>query len=159
MKVAYLHGLESIIRETDPKMIIMRKEFSEVYAPQINYRDDNILGKLLNDINNLKPDLIIGSSMGGYAAYLIGSALQIPTLLFNPAVISRSFEPSGARHSENAGTTNTVYLGDNDTVINGDNVRDYFYRHGKGTFSYYSYEGTHRVSVDAFKSGIKQIKG
>ena len=136
----------------------MRKEFSEVYAPQINYRDDNILKKLFTDINNIKPDLIIGSSMGGYAAYLIGSTLKIPTLLFNPAVIDRSFDPSGVEYRENIGTTNTVYLGNNDTVINGDKVRDYFYHHGKGTFSYYSYEGTHRVSIDAFKSGIKQIK-
>lgn len=158
MKAAYLHGLESMIRETDPKMILMRKEFSEVYAPQINYRDDNILSKLLEDINNLKPDLIIGSSMGGYAAYLIGSALNIPTLLFNPAVVSRSFEPSGAMDREFVGTANIVYLGDNDTVINGNMVRKYFHGQAKGTFSYHSYSGTHRVSIDAFTSGVEQAK-
>lgn len=158
MKAVFLHGLESLIKETSPKMILLRKEFSEVYAPQINYRDDNILSKLLNEISVIKPDLIIGSSIGGYAAYLIGSALKIPTLLFNPAVIDRSFEPSGFVHSKITGTNNTVYLGDNDMIINGNKVRNYFSQYGKGNFKYYTYKGTHRVSINALISGIKRTK-
>jgi uncharacterized protein len=113
MKVAYLHGLEATISESNPKIILMKNEFNEVYTPQINYMEDGIFDKLLNNIREFKCDLIIGSSMGGYFAYNIGSILKIPTLLFNPAVIDRSFEPNNVQCDGDVYTNNTVYLGDN----------------------------------------------
>lgn len=158
MKVVYLHGLTSTVGETNPKIILMKNEFSEVYAPQINYIEDNIFDKLLNDISELKYDLIIGSSMGGYFAYNIGSTLKIPTLLFNPAVVDRSVEPNNVQYNGNTSTNSTVYLGSNDTVINGNKVRDYFHNHGRGTFNYHIYDGTHRVPIDVFKDAIHHIK-
>jgi uncharacterized protein len=158
MKVAYLHGLEATISESNPKIILMKNEFNEVYTPQINYMEDGIFDKLLNNIREFKCDLIIGSSMGGYFAYNIGSILKIPTLLFNPAVIDRSFEPNNVQCDGDVYTNNIVYLGDTDTVINGSKVRDYFLNYGKGHFTYHIYNGSHRVPIDVFTNAIHHIK-
>jgi len=156
MKIAYLHGLESSINEKDPKIIFMRANFKEVYAPSINYRDEKTFDKLFSDIKRLKPDLIIGSSMGGYVSYLIGSKLGIETILFNPAVEDRSFDPvvdeSGMKKSKH-----NVYLGKSDNVVSGKAVRNYFKKHAIGSFTYTEYEGGHRVPEDEFMGSIEQI--
>lgn len=156
MKIAYLHGLESSIDKKDPKIIFMNSAFDEVYAPNINYRDSSTFNKLLNDIKKLQPDLIVGSSMGGYVSYIIGSKLSIPTLLFNPAMVGRSFDPT-VDISQMKGTSNVVYFGKDDTVINGESVRKYFKNEGVGTFNYKSYNGEHRVPVNIFIAAIKKI--
>ena len=156
MKIAYLHGLESSIDQKDPKIIFLNDKFDKVYTPQINYRDDNTFDKLIKDIKSLNPDLIVGSSMGGYVSYLIGSKLSIPTLLFNPGVVGRSFEPV-VDDSNLKGSNHTVHLGKNDNVINGKNVKTFFTHEGIGKFSYHQYDGGHRVPAVVFINAIKNV--
>jgi predicted esterase YcpF (UPF0227 family) len=155
MKIAYLHGLESSINEKDPKIIFMKANFKEVYAPSINYRDEMTFDKLFSDIKRMNPDVIIGSSMGGYVSYLIGSKLSIETIIFNPAVEKRSFNPvvdaSGMKKSKH-----NVYLGKSDNVVSGKAVRNYFKKYAIGSFTYTQYEGGHRVPVDVFIESIKR---
>ena len=158
MKIAYLHGLESSIDKKDPKIIFMNSAFDEVYAPNINYKDSSAFNKLLNDIKKLQPNLIVGSSMGGYVSYIIGSKLSIPTLLFNPAMVGRSFDPT-VDMSSMKGTSNVVYFGKGDNVIDGDAVRNYFKTEGVGNFNYYSYAGEQRVPENVFIDAIKKITG
>lgn len=88
-KIVYLHGLET--PQGGPKVEFLSSKAS-VYAPSINYEDKKDLIKKLDEINDLEPDLIIGSSMGGYVAYSIAQHNNIPVILFNPAVHSRSIE-------------------------------------------------------------------
>ena len=154
MKIAYLHGLVSTIDQKDPKIIFLNNTFDEVYTPQINYKDKNTFNKLLKDIKRMQPDLIVGSSMGGYVSYLIGNKLTIPTLLFNPALIGRSFDPE-VDNSDLKGTNHTIFFGKMDKVINGNGVKSYLKEEGVGQFSYNSYNGGHRVPVDVFIDGIK----
>ena len=156
MKIAYLHGLESSIDKKDPKIIFMNDAFDEVYAPSINYKDNSIFNKLLNDIKKFQPDLIVGSSMGGYVSYLIGSKLSIETILFNPAMVGRSFDPT-VDNSSLKGSTHNVYFGKSDKVIDGDAVKTYFNEEGIGNFKYNYYNGEHRVPVDVFISAIKNV--
>jgi len=103
-------------------------------------------------IKKLNPDIIVGSSMGGYFAYQIGAQLKIKTVLFNPAVVGRSFEPK-INDSNMKGTQNNVYLGKNDTVIPGKEVRKYFATE-VGTFTYKQYNGEHRVPAGIFIDAI-----
>jgi hypothetical protein len=154
MKIAYLHGLESSIDEKDPKIIFLRSNFSEVFAPSIAYRNDKTFDKLFSEIKQLKPDLIVGSSMGGYIAYLIGSKLGIETVLFNPAVVDRSFDPK-VDDTKLKGTKHNVYLGKSDTTISGNKVKSYFGHEGSGNFKYRSYNGGHRVPEPTFINAIK----
>ena len=158
MKIVYLHGLESNADQKDPKIIFLNNNFDEVFTPSINYKDKNTFAKLFSKIKAINPDLIVGSSMGGYFAYLIGSKLSIETVLFNPAVVGRAFDPivddtnlSGARHN--------VFLGKSDNVISGKDIKSYLNSNGVGNFKYRSYKGGHRVSEDTFINSIKNIAG
>lgn len=93
MKVWYLHGLES--KPGGPKVDFLREIADEVYAPAMDYTSQKLFGELYTDIRiNGKPDLIIGSSMGGYFADALGSHFDIEVLLFNPALHSRSIDIS-----------------------------------------------------------------
>jgi hypothetical protein len=156
MKIAYLHGLESVIDEKDPKIIFLRQQFSDAYAPDINYKEKDFFKKLLSNVSSMNPDLIVGSSAGGYISYLIGSKLSIPTLLFNPAMVGRSYEPV-VDTTNLKNTKHTIYFGNRDTVINGNNVKSFFKEEGVGSFEYNTYSGGHRVPADVFINSIKEV--
>lgn len=159
MKVAYLHGLESSSRPSSPKIRWLSKNFDSIYAPQIDYKKEENFKTLLNEIKSFKPDLIVGSSMGGYFAYIIGSTLKIKTCLFNPAVHNRSMEPNVDIPNKRPGNQNSVYMGTKDRVIPGAGIKKYFNESGVGTFQYETYTGGHRVPYDVFTSSISETAG
>ena len=90
-KVLYLHGLES--KQGGKKVDFLANEFI-VHAPKMDYTDSDLNIKLLFTMQDLKPDLIIGSSMGGYVADILAEKYGVPAILFNPALHNRSFEPA-----------------------------------------------------------------
>ena len=90
-KVLYLHGLES--KQGGPKVDFLANEFI-VYAPKMDYNDPELNIKMFFAMHDLKPDLIIGSSMGGYVADILAEKYGVPAILFNPALHNRSFEPA-----------------------------------------------------------------
>ena len=158
MKIAYLHGLESSIDSSSLKIIWLNDNFSHVYTPSVNYHNTNSFTNILTHIKKQSPDYIVGSSMGGYFAYLIGASLEIPTILFNPAVIGRSFDPV-VDDSNLKETAHNVFLGKTDEVINGAHVQSYFSHFGIGEFTYTDYNGGHRVSAEVFIHSIKDVVG
>ena len=89
-KIAYLHGLES--KTNCDKVKWLRSLGYEVLNPAIDYRNDP-LERIITFVESFKPDLIIGSSMGGYLAYIISRRYNIPAMMLNPALHSRPFEP------------------------------------------------------------------
>jgi esterase/lipase len=90
-KVLYLHGLES--SNTGSKIEFLHEQ-SDLLAPLINYRDYDLEQNLMGMVESFQPDVIIGSSMGGYTALNLGNYFNIPVIAFNPAIHSRSFEPA-----------------------------------------------------------------
>ena len=83
-KVMYIHGLES--KPGGPKVDILKKYF-KVLAPECDYKNnENIFFDLLSQAQHFQPDIIIGSSMGGYMAYYISQHINKPIILFNPAL-------------------------------------------------------------------------
>jgi predicted esterase YcpF (UPF0227 family) len=117
-KILYLHGLES--KQGGEKVEFIAGECA-VYAPAIDYRVEDLHGKIHNIIMHFKPDLIIGSSMGGYVAHEFAKSFNIPAILLNPAIHSRSFEPDLDTFILGFDTTfierQIVLLGKNDRVI------------------------------------------
>jgi esterase/lipase len=117
-KVLYLHGLES--KQGGPKVDFLAKEFC-VYAPEMDYKDPTIQNQLDFVMRQLQPDLIIGSSMGGYVADILAQKYGISAILFNPAVHNRSFDPAiePLIEGEQADLQKKkiVVLGKNDEVI------------------------------------------
>ena len=90
-KVLYLHGLES--KQGGPKVDFLANEFI-VHAPKMDYKDPDLNIKLMFAIQDLNPDLIIGSSMGGYVADILAEKYGKPAILFNPALHNRNFDPA-----------------------------------------------------------------
>ena len=90
-KVLYLHGLES--NQGGPKVDFLAKEFC-VHAPEMDYKNPMVQNELEFIMRQFNPDLIIGSSMGGYAADILAEKYGKPAILFNPALHNRTFEPA-----------------------------------------------------------------
>ena len=114
----YLHGLES--SNVCDKVDFLREQ-NEVLAPSIDYSKSNIEEELMYMVESFSPDLIIGSSMGGYTGMLLANHYNIPCVVFNPALHSRPIEPNMKllqgeipKHSLKA----LVVLGLEDTIIN-----------------------------------------
>ena len=92
MKILFLHGLES--NNQSSKVSSMKSYGHEVCAPEMNYKENQELyKKTLKTVKEIKPDLIVGSSMGGYYAYHLGTHYKTNLILLNPALPNRSFDP------------------------------------------------------------------
>lgn len=90
-KILYLHGLES--PQGGEKVDFLASK-SFVCAPSIDYSRPDLEEYLLSIVDNIKPDLIIGSSMGGYIGLLLARYCSADVIVFNPALHSRSIEPN-----------------------------------------------------------------
>ena len=89
--VIYFHGLES--KPGGIKVEFLDNAVDIVEAPAMDYTQKGVFKEWLDYVKTEQPDLIIGSSMGGYFAYELGKMFDIPVLLLNPALHSRSIEP------------------------------------------------------------------
>ena len=88
MNILYLHGLDS--RLNAEKRSILEK-YGTVYSPKIDYKKEKKnIEKLLKDFEDRSISVVIGSSMGGFTGYYLANELQVPALLFNPALAYRS---------------------------------------------------------------------
>jgi|TARA_R100000482_G_scaffold109358_1_gene51645 hypothetical protein len=112
--VLYFHGLES--QPGGLKVKYLNQNFDFVDAPPMDYKKKDLFEDWLEYVKTEEPDLIIGSSMGGYFAYALASHTGIPVLLFNPALHNRSFEVEGV-HSGEFKPEGKVILGKKDNVI------------------------------------------
>ena len=157
MKIAYLHGLDS--NNLGPKNEWLQ-EISEVCDPLIDYREKNIYQKIKSRIKDFNPDIIIGSSMGGFFGYEIAKAQNIKALLFNPALHSRSYEPD--MHGYVKGNFNPYMhfvLGKNDPIINPFRTIEIIKKEGYSSDNYSLLNHGHDTSITLFQSEItKYIK-
>jgi len=141
-KIVYLHGLES--EAGGPKVSFLAAK-GMVYAPAMNYESLNLHEFILTlGI----PDLIIGSSMGGYVADVIGSRLGVDVLLFNPALHSRTIPVSHEYYSNKY--KRTIVLGTEDDVIDSELTKKLWSVHGNEAI-HDEVEGMgHRTPLDVF---------
>ena len=111
----YFHGLES--SQGGIKVQFLDQEVDFLEAPAMDYTKEGIFEEWLDYVKNEEPDLLIGSSMGGYFAMALATHTGIPVLVFNPAIHSRSIEVKGLE-SGTEKLTGLVVLGKKDEVIN-----------------------------------------
>tara|TARA_R100001591_G_C4310610_1_gene172772 strand:- start:90 stop:590 length:501 start_codon:yes stop_codon:yes gene_type:complete len=111
----YFHGLES--SQGGIKVQFLDQEVDFLEAPAMDYTKEGIFEEWLDYVKNEEPDLLIGSSMGGYFAMALATHTGIPVLVFNPAIHSRSIEINGLG-SGTEKLTGLVVLGKKDEVIN-----------------------------------------
>lgn len=141
-KILYLHGLES---EPGGTKVSFLSSKGMVYAPAMNYESLNLHEFILTlGI----PDLIIGSSMGGYVADVIGSRLGVDVLLFNPALHSREIAVNHEYYSNKY--KRTIVLGTEDDIIDPELTKKLWSVHGNEA-EYDEIEGMgHRTPLDVF---------
>lgn len=150
MKIAYLHGLES--NNISPKNDWLRT-IADVYDPLIDYRQPLIYQKIKNDIIEFNPDLILGSSMGGFFAYNLSRELNINAVLFNPALHSRSFTPDMTGFFGISEKPNIKFVfGENDDIINPNETIKMMKKEGYTDFV--MLEHGHRTPFFVFKNEI-----
>ncbi len=117
-KVLYLHGLES--NQGGKKVDFLANEFC-VHAPAMDYTNPMLQNQVEFMMRQFNPDIIIGSSMGGYVASILARQYGKPAILFNPAFHNRSFDPSISNFIPNEDDIlqdrKIVVLGKNDDVI------------------------------------------
>tara|TARA_R110000772_G_scaffold130493_2_gene238738 strand:+ start:1596 stop:2105 length:510 start_codon:yes stop_codon:yes gene_type:complete len=121
-KILYLHGLES--DQGGSKVDYLSSKYI-VHAPKLDYKDPKCFWNIFWLIEEGDFDLIIGSSMGGYLALTMGEVFELPTILFNPALHSRSFEPVNPYKPKLGRTVHNVILGEEDNVIDYNKTCEY----------------------------------
>jgi len=150
LSVAFFHGLES--PHLSEKNEILHKYYGRVYEPEMDYHNPEMFNIVLRELGKNSVDLLVGSSMGGWFAYNLSTITGIPTLIFNPAVHSRSFNPtikSGSKHPPQ-----TIVLGKNDTVIDFIDTIKYFNK--IAIVSNFDLEDMeHRIPADVFEKYVK----
>ena len=115
MKILYLHGLDSKLSDKKRAALEM---YGDVYAPDLNYYDDaDAIETILNYYPGVVMDVVIGSSMGGFAGYYVANALDRPALLFNPALVERSVHQNIPEKKNSYNSLKQIVLGQQDEVV------------------------------------------
>lgn len=117
-RILFLHGLES--SNVCNKTNFLRRRCI-LNAPSINYSSSSLEEDLMYVVESFKPDLIIGSSMGGHVGLMLANYYNIDAIVFNPAIHSRPIEPKLERleaREPNFNFQPVVVLGLEDDVIN-----------------------------------------
>ncbi len=152
MKIAYLHGLESNNKGAKHDWL---KSISEVYNPLINYREESIYSSIREDVKDFCPNVIIGSSMGGYFAYEIARELNINMLLFNPALHSRTYQPDMTAYIKGNYKPNLhLVLGINDKVIDPQKTINILKEQGYSDNNFKILNHAHSTPYDVFVNEI-----
>ena len=152
--IIYFHGLDSFL--TDEKKEVLR-HFGTVTAPALDYRS----GDVIKEISELFEDketnnVLIGSSMGGYVAYQYSQIYQLPCLLFNPALPTRSIDLE-IKLPSNRNKSGYMYavLGKNDDVINYANNLEFINRNIHTPKNIITEESMgHRVPLHLFEKHV-----
>jgi len=156
-KVLYLHGLET---KSGGEKVDFLADKCYIHAPSIDYSRNDIFPLLIKIIKDYEPDLIIGSSMGGYVAYVLGGLYKIPIIAFNPAIHSRTFSPKFPNFTKKITPPNgKIILGKEDTVINPQKTINFLNNPPQNNTTQLSIEIVeglgHRIPLNTFISKIK----
>ncbi|RXJ49848.1 YqiA/YcfP family alpha/beta fold hydrolase [Gelidibacter gilvus] len=160
MKILYIHGLNGSLV---PEKREVLERYGSVEAPSIDYENnpDSILW--LNDqYKDAKIDVVMGSSMGGFAGYHLSKLLQLPALVFNPALAERSVVQNLPDTPETNNSHIHIVLGSKDPVVNpidtlhflGDLLlqeQDYNIR--------IRHDLEHRIPLDVFEEEVVRFMG
>lgn len=84
MKFIYLHGYNGFVSQAKRNFL---NTLGENYVPEINYdKQPTIISELIEKLSKEPVDFIAGTSLGAVVAYYVGIKMNIPVLMFNPAV-------------------------------------------------------------------------
>ena len=158
MHILYIYGLDS---KLSPEKRQILEEYGKVITPEIDYySNEEAIKSILDQVKNEKIDAVIGSSMGGFAGYYISTILNVPSLLFNPALEKRSVEQEIPQFALTKNTDKKFLLGAIDDVIDpGDTLR--FLSRNFNDFTNFHIQImpglTHNIPVEVFKKEVQSF--
>ena len=85
--VLFFHGFESSL--PSGKVDVLNDFGLDAVGVPMHYDTQNPYSLAQDFVIKSQPKLIVGSSMGGYFALKIGTHLNIPLILLNPALVCR----------------------------------------------------------------------
>ena len=156
MKILYLHGLKSKLKE--PKRKILEK-YGKVFAPDIDYSEIHFQPEvILKQFPTTEFNVVMGSSMGALNAYAISEIIGRPALLFNPPLVKyREIEFS---HKFNHGlSSKQILLGGSDDVVNAAETLNFLgenLQNSKLDIKVLPQLG-HRIPMDIFSSQVEDF--
>ena len=88
MNILFLHGLES---KLSPAKRVILEKYGTVIAPDFDYNSNpDTIQNLYNEFKNQEINVIVGSSMGGFAGFYLANSFGVCALLYNPALPYRN---------------------------------------------------------------------
>lgn len=160
MRILFLHGLES--QPNCQKVKWLQDQGHRVQSPEIDYHDNQSYENIYKLTRRNNYDVIVGSSMGGWFAWNLGKELGVPVLLLNPALHSRSIEPTIGSWINEEQKMSKVFLaiGNDDIIINPVKTLQWLRENDMRDWNPNNcLEGEygHRTPVDTFKSIFKKF--
>ncbi len=159
MTTLYLHGLNSTNQNSRTDWL---KQFGKVVNPLLTYRNIPETYQYLEKlIQKFLPDIIVGSSMGGYFGFHLGNYYRIPTLLLNPALVMTLL----VRPDNRLLATDTIHhisMGKHDKIIKPD-ISIQLLKDWQVSYKIYTYDTDHETPFEIFvdaagKSGLFRKK-
>lgn len=153
MTILYLHGLESKL--SSEKRLIL-EEFGNVIAPDLDYfNNEDCIKQVFEKYHNENIDVIIGSSMGGFAGFYLSQMMQKPAFLFNPALKERSVLqeiPDNVFYK----TKITILLGAKDDVVPNEKTFEFLenYKTESQITILMNHDMAHGVPISVFKNEL-----
>lgn len=153
--ILYFHGLDSELSDAKRKFL---QQFGNVTGQTYNYKDPEVL-EFINPLfkgKDLSNTILIGSSFGGYLANSFSMLYDIPCLLFNPALASRSFDLDVSQPFDNMiSSLSYIVLGKQDDVINCNDNAAFIADNLKGLKEICIEESLgHRIPIDIFEKHV-----
>jgi esterase/lipase len=147
MTTLYLHGLNSTNVNDRTRWL---SNFGKVVNPLMHYRNYPENYKYLEKlVQKYHPDVIVGSSMGGYMAFHLGNYFRIPTILLNPALIMTTIVKLDNRLWA-TDAKHYISLGKNDEVIPPDTTKKLL-KYWQVPYQIYEFDIGHETPFEVFE--------
>ncbi|WP_179352564.1 YqiA/YcfP family alpha/beta fold hydrolase [Winogradskyella vidalii] len=115
MNILYIHGLNSSL---SPEKRLILEQYGKVVAPSIDYENaPNSISEIITSCSDITFNVVMGSSMGGFAGYYVSNHFQCPALLFNPALAKRPVEQHIPEFAHQTSPVKHIVLGTEDDVV------------------------------------------
>lgn len=155
MYILYIHGLDS---KLSPEKKEILQKFGQVLSPDLNYYENpDAIDSILQEVEEEEIDVVIGSSIGGFAAYYVSEALNKPALLFNPALKERSVKQHIPDPSAKSLQMKQFVLGAKDDVVDPEDTFEFIgenYNRFTGLHLHLRPELTHNIPLDVFEEEV-----
>lgn len=157
MKILYIHGLDS---KLSPEKREVLENYGNVLSPDLNYYENpNAIETILGMYSEEEVDVVMGSSMGGFAGYYVSNALNKPALLFNPALVKRSV-PQNIPKIEKYNALKQIVLGQIDEVVSPADTLNFLPRHFNPLTDLHLHlvpQNGHNIPLPLFEAEVKSF--